>query len=77
MRRASEEERRERGHDFIGTFNMMHVYSKIEGTVVWAPPAMGDRKDKLFLDSGEIMFVLEGAHDKQLYPVLCPSFDVR
>eukprot|EP00918_Siedleckia_nematoides_P016695 GHVU01035888.1.p1 GENE.GHVU01035888.1~~GHVU01035888.1.p1 ORF type:complete len:776 (+),score=178.96 GHVU01035888.1:159-2486(+) len=77
MRRSSELERNETGHSFFGTFNMVNLVCKIEGKIVWRAGGPSEVGERLFLNAGEPLFVIQGAHDRHYYSVYIPSFDIR
>ncbi|KEP61237.1 UNVERIFIED_CONTAM: C2 domain-containing protein [Hammondia hammondi] len=64
--------------EFEGTYNMVNIYTRHEGVVVWTNDQCEEGStEKLFRHAGELILIFQSIHDRQFHRVAVPSFDIR
>ncbi|EPR57782.1 C2 domain-containing protein [Toxoplasma gondii GAB2-2007-GAL-DOM2] len=64
--------------DFEGIYNMVNIYARHEGVVVWTNDQCDEGStEKLFRRAGELILIFQSIHDRQFHRVSVPSFDIR
>ncbi|KAL8269292.1 hypothetical protein Esti_006782 [Eimeria stiedai] len=59
----------------LPTFNMINIFTKKDGVVVWSAPASGS--DGNFGRAGDLLLIFRTVTDKQYHRVCVPSLDIR
>ncbi|CBZ49741.1 hypothetical protein NCLIV_002280 [Neospora caninum Liverpool] len=64
--------------ELTGTYNMVNIYTKHEGVVVWAHDQSEEGSNaKLFRRAGELLLIFQSLHDRRFHRISVPSFDIR
>ncbi|KAL8454457.1 hypothetical protein Emed_000178 [Eimeria media] len=59
----------------LPTFNMINIFTKKDGVVVWSAPASGS--DGNFGRAGDLLLIFRTVTDKQYHRICVPSLDIR